>query len=178
MEAAERRVKEKKKADAKAAKAVRAAEDQVHHTQIQNNAVHVFSGSLTSKNKPELEDIVIALGLATGTKAEMAQRILDYFKYHPEDAKSACYSALFSGARHGRRAAPPTTINEIEDPYSPLDGHPLPPNQDAGPSHTPAQIPPPLPQYLQDVNPPQPNFTPNPNLYTHNYYHTPYTYNT
>ena len=92
VEATERRVKEKKKADAKAAKAVRAAEDQVCRTQIQNNAGHVFSGSLTSKNKPELEDIIIALGLASGTKADMIQRIQDYFKYHPEDAKSAHYS--------------------------------------------------------------------------------------
>ncbi|EDR03049.1 uncharacterized protein LACBIDRAFT_307611 [Laccaria bicolor S238N-H82] len=179
VEATECQVKEKKKADAKAAKAVHAAEDQVHRTQIQNNAGHVFSGLLTSKNKPELEDIIITLGLASGTKANMIQHIQDYFKYHPEDATSACYSGLFSGAHHGRHAAPPpTTVDEVEDPCSPFDGHPLPLNQVAGPSHTPAQIPPPLPQYPQYLHHPQPNFRPNPNMYAHNYYHMPYTYNT
>ena len=155
------------------------AEDQVHRTQIQNNAGHVFSGLLTSKNKPELEDIIITLGLASGTKADMIQHIQDYFKYHPEEAKSACYSDLFSSACCGRYAAPPpTTINEVEDPCSPFDGHPLLPNQDAGPSHTPAHIPPPLPQYPQYLHPPQLNLTPNPSIYTHTNYHMPYTYNT
>jgi len=190
VEATERRAKEKKKADAKAAKAVRAAENQVRRTQIQNNAGHAFSGSLASKNKSELEDIIVAVGLATGRKAEMIQRIQDYFKYHPEDAKSARYSGLFSSARRGRRAAPPPiTIDEIEDPHPPFDAQPLPPNQDAGPSHIPAQNPPPLryetnypfPQYQYYVHPPhppQPTFTPNHNVYTHNYYHTPYSYNT
>ena len=61
--------------------------------------------------------LVVALGLATGTKGEMLQRIQDYFKYHPEDANSARYSGLF-GARRGRRTVV-VPAADIQDPLPP-----------------------------------------------------------
>ena len=106
----EQDAKEQKKAEVEAQKAAKAAEDQERRTQMQRNPNHAFSGSLSSKNKSELGDILIALGIlvdAKAKKADMVKRIQDHFNdpSHIEDRESPRFSGLFPGARRPRQPA-------------------------------------------------------------------------
>jgi hypothetical protein len=104
----EQDAKEKKKAEVEAQKAAKAAEDQARRVQMQHNPNHTFSGSLSSKNKSELGDILIALGILVDTKAkkaDMVKCIQDHFNdpSHIDDRENPRFSGLFSGTRRPRQ---------------------------------------------------------------------------
>ena len=63
----------------------------------------IFSESLSSKNKTELEDIANMLSLTLeGTKAALISRITAYFNDHPQFKEDKHYSGLFD-CSHGRK---------------------------------------------------------------------------
>lgn len=73
---------------------------------IQGSAM-VFSGSLSSKNKTDLEDLASALSLSIeGTKAVLVSRITTYFDDHPRFKEDDRYSGLFERTRGRKRNAP------------------------------------------------------------------------
>jgi hypothetical protein len=66
----------------------------------------IFSGSLSSKNKTELEDVADALSLSLeGTKVTLIARISAYFDEHPRFKEDQRFSGLFERSR-GRKRAP------------------------------------------------------------------------
>lgn len=72
---------------------------------MQCNPNHMFLGSLSSKNKSELGDILIALRIfvdAKMKKANMVKCIQDHFidPSHIKDCESPRFSGLFPGACH------------------------------------------------------------------------------
>ena len=86
--------KKRKAAEKQARKAAKQKEDLVRRA-VQGST-RVFTGSLSSKNKTELEDVSDALGLdISGTKAVLVTRITGYFNEHPRFKEDPCYSGLF-----------------------------------------------------------------------------------
>ncbi len=80
-------------------------DDLVRHA-IQG-ATMVFSGSLSLKNKTNLEDLASALLLSIeGTKAILISCITTYFDDHPCFKEDDRYSGLFEHARGHKRNAP------------------------------------------------------------------------
>jgi hypothetical protein len=109
----EREEKEKKKAQSQAVKAARAGAVQARRAEMQQDPTHAFSGTLASKNKTELGDILIALGLSVdGKKDDLRQRLEDHFKMFPDLKNNARYAGLF--ARRTRR--PHTATSTVEQP--------------------------------------------------------------
>ncbi|KAI0038912.1 hypothetical protein FA95DRAFT_1577934 [Auriscalpium vulgare] len=63
----------------------------------------VFSGSLSSKKKDELEDIAAALGLSEdGLKADIQDRIQRHLEMHPQLAENPRFAELFTSMARGR----------------------------------------------------------------------------
>lgn len=59
-----------------------------------------FTGSLSTKNKPDLVDIALDLGLdSVGTKAVLLDRIKQHFDEHPEKRSEHRYQGMFSPSR-------------------------------------------------------------------------------
>ena len=116
--------KKRKAAEKQARKAAKQKEDLVRRA-VQGST-RVFTGSLSSKNKTELEDIGDALGLdISGTKAVLVARITGYFNEHPRFKEDPRYSGLFERSRGRKR---PALVDENQ-----LDG--LLPQDQANPEH-------------------------------------------
>jgi len=79
----------------------------------------IFAGSLTSKNKTDLEDILDALGFTDdglkGTKPILISRITEYFNTHPRFKEDPRFEGLFA-QRHGRKHAAPVDENNFGPP--------------------------------------------------------------
>ena len=97
--------KKRKAAEKKARIAAKQKEDLVRRA-VQGST-RVFTGSLSSKNKTELEDVGDALGLdISGTKAVLVARITGHFNEHPRFKEDPRFSGLFDRSRGRKRAAP------------------------------------------------------------------------
>ena len=92
---------------------------------MQQDPMHAFSGTLALKNKTELGDILIALGLPVdGKKDDLRQRLEDHFKTFPDLKNNVRYAGLFT---HRTRRSQVAT-SAVEQPGT-------------GPSHMGEQIP-------------------------------------
>lgn len=105
--------KKRKAAEKQARKAAKQKEDLVRRA-VQGST-RVFTGSLSSKNKTELEDVSDALGLdISGTKAVLVTRITGYFNEHPRFKEDPRYSGLFERSRGRKRPAPIDSENQVD----------------------------------------------------------------
>ena len=85
---------EKEKAEKRAKKDAMEKENLIRCTTISMQMV--FTGSLSSKNKTELQDLASVLKLSiAGTKVKLQQHIEDEFNKHPELKDEAQFSGLF-----------------------------------------------------------------------------------
>ena len=97
--------KKQKAAEKQARKAAKEKEDLVRRA-VQGST-RVFIGSLSSKNKTELEDIGDALALdISGTKSILVARINEYFDEHPRFKEDPRFSGIFERSRGRKRPAP------------------------------------------------------------------------
>jgi len=98
--------KKRKAAEKQARKAAKQKEDIVRCAV--EGSTRIFTGSLSSKNKTELEDITDALRLdISGTKpVPVVTRISTYFNEHPHFKEDPRYSGLFEHSRGCKRPAP------------------------------------------------------------------------
>ena len=105
--------KKRKAAEKQARKAAKQKEDLVRRA-VQGST-RVFTGSLSSKNKTELEDVGDALGLdISGTKAVLVTRITKHFNEHPRFKEDPRYSGLFERSRGRKRPAPVDSENQLD----------------------------------------------------------------
>jgi len=117
-----------------AARERRAAQDAEREQQRrERDPKQAFSGSLSSKNKPDLQDVAHALQLdIAGTKKDLVDRITAHFNAHPEKKTEAQYEGIFNSRRRPRN-------DDNVPPHLPLPAHvsQLPPEQ---PLHTMSSI--------------------------------------
>jgi hypothetical protein len=96
----------KQKAAEKLARKVAKQKEDIVRRAVEGST-RVFTGSLSSKNKTELEDIGDALALdISGTKPILVARINEYFDQHPRFKEDPRYSGLFERSRGCKRPAP------------------------------------------------------------------------
>lgn len=97
----ERMAKEQKKNDAEQRRKEKEAERLQHRLNRPPDAP--FTGSLSSKNRPDLQEIAGALGLPeTGTKEVLTQSIKGHFDANPSLRDSPRFSGLFNRASRRR----------------------------------------------------------------------------
>ena len=158
--------KEKKKTEIQTQKDAKEAADRTRRTQIQRDPNHAFSGSLNSKNKTELSDIFIALGILVDSKtkkADMVQRLHDHFNNpsHVQDHESSRFSGLFTTSHCPRQTArrpEDENVNENDPPAAVAPAHLPRPltlmyQPIAGPSHQPQ-----MSDYRYHPYPPHPHW--------------------
>ncbi|KAF8981500.1 hypothetical protein BDQ17DRAFT_1416163 [Cyathus striatus] len=133
----EQRAEEEAKAQKKAETVARREErqHQVEERRAQMGVHHVFSGSLSSKNKDDLQDIATALSLSKeGKKSEILTRIQAYFDTNPDTKALPRFAGLFNRRATGHVAAssrnnqdqnPPPTA-PTEQPLTLIPSHPAP----------------------------------------------------
>ena len=78
--------------------------------QATQGATMIFTGSLGSKNKTELQDLATALNLSIeGTKPDLTTRISAHFNEHPDLKAHERFVSLFG--RHGQKRPAPIVNN-------------------------------------------------------------------
>jgi len=107
-----------------AARERRAAQDAEREQQRrERDPNQAFSGSLSSKNKPDLQDVAHSLQLdITGTKKDLVERITAHFDARPEKKTEARYEGIFNPRRRPRNDdnAPPPLPPPVQVLQSPL----------------------------------------------------------
>lgn len=93
-----RAAKVQKKTDAQNRRAIQDVQrEQLRQARGDN---YVFTGSLASKNIPDLKDIAAVLGVSsTGKKAEILAKITGHFEEHPEKRLDERFKGLFQSRR-------------------------------------------------------------------------------
>lgn len=92
---------ERKKREAQEQRAAKEAERE--RLRLERDQNEPFTGALTTKPKPDLQDIAQALGLpTTGGKKDLLERITHYFDANPDLRNTPRYEGLFNRSR-GRR---------------------------------------------------------------------------
>ena len=106
QEAAERDAKQKKRDEAQKRREDKAVERQIQRDAMNGN--ETYMGTLSSKNKAELEDIAHALGLPEkGLKADLIERIKTHLNGNPELQNDSRFSGLYPGRSRSSRILPP-----------------------------------------------------------------------
>ncbi|TFY73539.1 hypothetical protein EWM64_g10473, partial [Hericium alpestre] len=144
-----RRAKEAEKEEGHARKAQEEATRKEHREQRVGDSSFAFTGSLSSKSKPLLEDTASDLRLnATGTKDAIRTAIKSHLLAHPELKDNPRYKAIYPGTRARKRTLPLDLHDENQPPaaqrlrtditHPAHDILPVPDKEAAGPSHSPA----------------------------------------
>ena len=118
----------------------------------------IFTGSISSYKKKDIQGLVLALGLAdTGTVEELKTQIAVKFDEHPELKENNRFVGLFTRSRSARRPAESQTNPEMQIPAA-ISSHPPQTRTDPGmqiPAPT-AVDPPHHFQNLSALHPPAP----------------------
>ena len=86
---------EQKKCEAQEQRAAKEAERE--RLRLERDLNELFTGALTTKTKPDLQDIAQALGLLhSGGKEDLLERIVHHFDVNPYLQNSHRYEGLFS----------------------------------------------------------------------------------
>jgi SAP domain-containing new25 len=90
-----------KKCEAQKQQATKEAE--CEQLQLERDQNEPFTGALTTKPKPDLQDVAQALGLpTTGGKKDLLERITHYFDANPDLQNTSRYKGLFNRSRGQR----------------------------------------------------------------------------
>lgn len=90
-----KQAQEQKKCEAQEQRAAKEAERE--RLRLERNPDEPFTGTLTTKSKPDLQDVAQALGLlTTGSKKDLLERITNHFDGNPNLRNTPCYENLFS----------------------------------------------------------------------------------
>ena len=74
-----------------------ANEAECEQLRLERDPNEPFTGALTAKAKPDLQDITLALGLlTTGGKKELLSCITHHFDTNPDLQNTPCYEGLFN----------------------------------------------------------------------------------
>ena len=104
---------EQKKREAQEQRAAKEAD--CERLRLERNPDEPFTGALTTKAKPDLQDVAQALGLLiTGSKKDLLERITHHFDENPNLRNTPRYEGLFSRSRR-RPARDENVTNMNED---------------------------------------------------------------
>ena len=132
IRAAELQEKENEKAAKKAKRTEKQQAESTRRAEACRDPTIAFNGSITSKNKGDLQVILATLGLSgDGTNAILKARLQDHFNVHPDDKQHPRYCGLFN--TRGRARLPASNVTSgISDNGPPPSTQPA-----SGPSQQP-----------------------------------------
>lgn len=116
---------ERRKAEEKGKAAARklAKEQERERVRAERGPVTAFVGALSSKNKPDLQEIAEALALSKdGTKQELQDRINGYFIAYPRFKEDPKYLGLFLRGNRGQKRPAQAISNDQNTPPEGLNG--------------------------------------------------------